>query len=66
MYAYQKKYGAENITLLYPLTDEVPAGEEIVFQSKDGVTVRVEFIDLFRTKDSLTKVLEELQVSERI
>jgi hypothetical protein len=48
------------------LTDEVPAGEEIVFQSKDGVTVRVEFIDLFRTKDSLTKVLEELQVSERI
>lgn len=63
MYAYQKKYGAENITLLYPLTDEVPAGEEIVFQSKDGVTVRVEFIDLFRTKDSLTKVLEELQVS---
>lgn len=61
MYAYQKKYGAENITLLYPLTEDVPVGEEIVFQSKDGVTVRVEFIDLFRTSESLTLLVERLK-----
>lgn len=61
MYAYQKKYGAENITLLYPLTEDVPVGEEVVFQSKDGVTVRVEFIDLFRTSESLTLLIERLK-----
>lgn len=61
MYAYQKKYGAENITLLYPLTEDVPAGEEIVFRSKDGVTVRVDFIDLFRTRESLNLLLERLK-----
>ena len=61
MYAYQKKYGAEDITLLYPLTADVPANDEIVFRSKDGVTVRIEFIDLFRTKDSLVQLLERLR-----
>lgn len=61
MYAYQKKYAAETITLLYPLTDEVPYGEELVFRSKDGVTVRVEFIDLFRTKESLAKIYMRLR-----
>lgn len=66
MYAYQKKYGAENITLLYPLTEDVPVGEEVVFQSKDGVTVRVEFIDLFRTKESLNLILERLQNQIRL
>lgn len=61
MYAYQKKYGAKTITLLYPLTEEVPSGEEIVYQSQDGVTVRIGFIDLFRTKDSLNLILEQLE-----
>lgn len=62
MYAYQKKYGAESITMLYPATEGVPTGEEIVFLAKDGVTVRIQFIDLFRTKESLARLLDRLQV----
>lgn len=47
MYAYQKKYGAENVTLLYPRTERIPLQGNIEFRSEDGVTVRVEFVDLF-------------------
>lgn len=46
MYAYQKKYGASSVTLLYPLTDKV-AGRHIEYKSEDGVTVRVRFVDLY-------------------
>jgi len=46
MYAYQKKYGASNVTLLYPLTDKV-ADKHIEYKSDDGVTVKVRFVDLY-------------------
>lgn len=46
MYAYQKKYSADNITLIYPMTDKV-SDTNIQFDSGDGVKVRVKFIDLF-------------------
>ncbi len=60
LYAYQKKYGAESITLLYPLTDEVAAGESIMFYSSDGVAVQVRFVDLFDVDSSLRKVTETI------
>ena len=47
MYAYQKKYGSQNVTLIYPKTAAVPADREIWFKSEDGVTVNVRFVDLF-------------------
>ena len=47
MYAYQKKYDAQNITLIYPSTDAVPDNQKISFDSGDGVTVNVKFVDLF-------------------
>lgn len=51
MYAYQKKYNAKNITMLYPMTEKVSQKieheKEIKFTSDDGVIVRVRFIDLF-------------------
>lgn len=47
MYAYQKKYGAENVTLLYPQTEKMLLDENIEFTSHDGVKVRVRFVDLF-------------------
>ena len=50
MYAYQKKYSSENVTLLYPKTENV-SRDDIEFSSEDGVVVRVKFIDLFNTKD---------------
>ena len=46
MYAYQKKYSSENVTLLYPKTENI-SKDNIEFSSKDGVVVRVKFVDLF-------------------
>ncbi len=51
MYAYQKKYSAINVTLLYPKTENVTEDKNIEFTSDDGVTVRVKFIDLFNIKN---------------
>ena len=57
MYAYQKKYNAKNITMLYPITEQISQKieheKEIQFTSDDGVIVRVRFIDLFDIKKSL-------------
>ena len=58
MYAYQKKYSAQNITLLYPLTEQISEGN-IEFDSGDGVIVRVRFVDLFDVKNSISEVAKE-------
>ncbi len=47
MYAYQKKYSAVNVTLLYPKTENVSDKKIIEFTSNDNVTVKIKFIDLF-------------------
>ena len=57
MYAYQKKYNAENVTLIYPSTDAVPDSQEISFDSGDGVKVNVKFVDLFDVKTSIKNLL---------
>lgn len=57
MYAYQKKYGASNVTLLYPLTDKV-TDKHIKYKSDDGVTVRIRFVDLYEV-DAFDKLKEE-------
>ena len=61
MYAYQKKYNAKNVTLLYPKTDQVHA-ENIEFRelSDSGVVVRVRFLDLFDIHNSLELLQTEL------
>ena len=62
MYAYQKKYNAKNITMLYPMTEKVSQKieheKEIKFTSDDGVIVRVRFIDLFDIKKSLIGLMD--------
>lgn len=58
MYAYQKKYKAENVTLIYPSTDAVPDSQEISFDSGDGVKVNVKFVDLFDVKNSINNILQ--------
>lgn len=58
MYAYQKKYKAENVTLIYPSTDAVPDSQEISFDSGDGVKVNVKFVDLFDIKNSINNILQ--------
>ena len=58
MYAYQKKYGAKNVTLLYPKTEKVNEDAKIEYVSQDGVVVRVRFVDLFDVKASVGRVFE--------
>lgn len=48
MYVYQKKYGAESVTLLYPKTENVRE-ETLTFSAEDGATVHVKFVDLFQS-----------------
>ena len=59
MYAYQKKYEAKSVTLLYPLTELVKT-DNIQFISDDGVLVKVKFLDLFNIKESLKQMLDEV------
>ena len=62
MYAYQKKYSAKNITLLYPMTDKV-SKQNIEYRSDDGTVVRVRFIDLFNLKESLDGLVREFALA---
>ncbi|MEK4713572.1 McrC family protein [Sporosarcina sp. FSL K6-5500] len=57
MYAYAKKYGTNEIWLLYPINDEFKGNEEICFNSGDGVQVKVFFVDCHRIEDSLVVVM---------
>lgn len=61
MFAYQKKYGAEHITLIYPETEKILSNSHIEFKSDDGVTVRIEFIDLFDAANSVTKITQQFE-----
>lgn len=56
MYAYQKKYSAVNVTLLYPMTENIPTKKGMEFTSEDGVNVRVKFIDLFKKDKLLSEI----------
>ncbi len=64
MYAYQKKYQAENITLLYPVTDTLNTDRHIPFQSNDGVLVTARFIDLFNLPHSFSLITEKMKAVE--
>jgi len=66
MYAYQKKYDAVNVTLLYPQTDQVASDEKIEYQSADGVIVQVGLIDMFDTQAYIRKLREQLETKEYI
>lgn len=59
MYAYQKKYGAQNVTLIYPQTSTMPNNHDIFFSSQDGVSVRIRFVDLFDAKNSMQNIICE-------
>ncbi len=60
MYAYQKKYGAQNVRLIYPMVDSTFADKKITYLSKDGVSVIIEFIDLFHTNECLREIANNL------
>ncbi len=60
MFAYQKKYSAKSVTLLYPPCADPPAPEPCDFRASDGVHVHVRFVDLFQPRESLKTILNEL------
>ena len=62
MYAYQKKYQAQNVTLLYPRTEKFQT-ETMVYRSNDLVTVQIQFIDLFDPSTSLAFLTQILNPS---
>ena len=59
MYAYQKKYGANHVTLVYPKTDEVTYETGMEYRSDDGVTVRIRFVDLFDVQKSTQQLCSD-------
>jgi len=61
MYAYQKKYGAQTVALIYPKTDHVPADVKLEYSSLDSVTVRVWFVDLFAIQESILGIVDRLE-----
>lgn len=63
MYAYSKKYNTSEIWLLYPINEEMRNHEQIVFDSGDGVTVSVFFIDVVNIEKSLGELLKCLQTN---
>ncbi|MFS0576425.1 McrC family protein [Sporosarcina sp. 179-K 3D1 HS] len=60
MYAYAKKYGTNDIRLLYPMNNELNEQQTICFTSDDGVKVTVFLVDCHRIEDSLKRFIEAL------
>ena len=53
MYAYSKKYNTSEICLLYPINAEMRDHTPIVFDSGDGTTVKVYFVDVANIEASI-------------
>lgn len=63
IYAYSKKYETSEIWLLYPVNDAMRDHEQIMFDSGDGVTVSLFFIDVLNIEESLDALLKKSQVN---
>ncbi len=59
MYAYSKKYLAEEVILLYPLSDKV-LNTDLAYSSEDNVNVRISFINLKEIDESILKLMKSL------
>lgn len=57
MYAYAKKYGTSEIWLLYPVNDAMRNCGQIKFDSGDGATVSLFFVDVSHIEESLEELL---------
>lgn len=65
MYAYSKKYNTSEIWLLYPVNDEMRNHKPIQFESGDGTTVNLYFVDVDKIEDSLHELKDRLEVGEK-
>ncbi|ESL03215.1 hypothetical protein GCWU000282_02089 [Catonella morbi ATCC 51271] len=65
MYGYSKKYGTSEIWLLYPVNDAMRDCGTIKFDSGDGVTVSLFFVDVANIEKSMEDLLGRLNRNER-
>ena len=65
MYAYSKKYGTSEIWLLYPVNDAMRDCGPIKFDSGDGVTVYLFFVDVANIEKNMEDLLGRLNRNER-
>lgn len=61
MYAYSKKYNTPEIWLLYPVNDGMRNHYPIQFESGDGTTVNLHFIDVDKIEESLKELKGKLE-----
>ncbi|MDH4619422.1 McrC family protein [Brevibacillus sp. AY1] len=60
-YAYHQKYGAKTVFLLYPSTGSMGnTTEPFTYRSKDGVTVRIGFVDLIQIDHSIQQLVQQI------
>ena len=64
MYAYQKKYGAKQVVLVYPQTPLIVATDGFEFSASDGVQVCAKFVDLLDIDCSI-EALAQLVMDRR-
>ena len=60
MYAYAKKYNTSEIWLLYPLHAAMKDAGRITFDSGDGATVSLFFVDVANIEESMEELLRVL------
>ena len=60
MYAYSKKYGTSEIWLLYPVNSAMKDSGRITFDSGDGATVSLFFVDVVNVEKSMEELLHIL------
>lgn len=58
---YQKKYGANHVTLVYPKTGELASTDKTEYRSTDGVIVRIRFVNLFDVHSNIKKLISQFQ-----
>ena len=64
MYAYSKKYNTSEIWLLYPVNDEMRGHTPIRFESGDGTTVNLHFVNVDKIEGNLQQLKKKLEVED--
>ena len=62
MYAYAKKYGTNEIVLIYPEIEAFDSEEEITLFSDDGVQVRIFLLKCHYVKEDLQDLLKKAKI----
>ena len=62
MYAYSKKYGTDDIWLLYPITKEMRGHAPVHYYSKGDTHVRLYFVDVANVENSLSELKETIEL----